>query len=78
MCATLLDGVTVESEGMVAAGALMSPGKTVGARQLWAGMPAKFIRDLRPEELAGMARGVAAYAERAAEMKAQIAAMGSI
>ncbi len=75
MCATLLDGVTVESEGMVAAGALMSPGKRVGKRQLWAGMPAKFIRDLREEELAGMARGVAAYAERAMEMRAQIAAL---
>jgi carbonic anhydrase/acetyltransferase-like protein (isoleucine patch superfamily) len=72
MCATTMDGVVIESEAMVGAGALVSPGKRVGRRQLWAGTPARHMRDLTDEQLAGMARGVAAYAERGAEMRAQL------
>lgn len=72
MCATTMDGVVIESEAMVGAGALVSPGKRVGKRQLWAGMPARYVRDLTEEQLAAMARGVAAYAERGTEMRAGI------
>ncbi len=50
MAATIMDGAVIEKGAMVAAGALVSPGKTVGAGQLWAGTPAKYIRDLTAEE----------------------------
>jgi carbonic anhydrase/acetyltransferase-like protein (isoleucine patch superfamily) len=46
MRATAMDGAKVETHGMLAAGALLTPGKTVVAGQVWAGMPAKFLRDL--------------------------------
>lgn len=51
MGATVMDGSVVESEAMVAAGALVTPGKRVPARQLWAGRPAQYKRGLTAEEI---------------------------
>ena len=51
MGSTLLDGAVVESGAMVAAGALVTPGKRVLKGQLWGGAPARFMRDLRDQEL---------------------------
>lgn len=50
MSATVMDGAVVEEGAMVAAGALVPPGKRVDAGQLWAGTPAKYVRDLTAEE----------------------------
>jgi len=50
--AIILDGAKVESGGQVAAGALVSPGKTVKSGELWAGVPAKKLRDLSDGEIA--------------------------
>ncbi len=50
MRATLMDGTYVETGGMVAAGALLTPGKRVPAGELWAGSPARFMRHLTQEE----------------------------
>lgn len=52
MGATVMDGVVVESQAMVAAGSLVTPGKVVKSGQLWGGSPARYMRDLTPEELA--------------------------
>ncbi|MEI6730091.1 MAG: gamma carbonic anhydrase family protein [Pseudomonadota bacterium] len=52
MHATIMDRVTVESGAWVAAGALVPPGKTIPKGQIWAGNPAKYLRDLTPEEIA--------------------------
>lgn len=52
MRATIMDNVVVESGAMVAAGALVTPGKRIPAGQLWAGSPAKYFRDLTPDEIA--------------------------
>ena len=46
MGAIVLDGAVVKSGAMVAAGALVPPGKTVPSGQLWAGSPAKLMREL--------------------------------
>ncbi|MBF0179606.1 MAG: gamma carbonic anhydrase family protein [Magnetococcales bacterium] len=54
MGAIVLDGAIVESEAMVGAGALVAPGKTVPARELWFGAPAKPLRALAGEEIAAM------------------------
>ncbi len=51
MGAIVMDGAVVESFAMLAAGALLSPGKRIPTGQLWAGRPAKFMRDLKPEEI---------------------------
>ena len=49
--AIVMDGCVIEPDAMLAAGALLAPGKRMGRGQLWAGRPAKYMRDLRPEEL---------------------------
>jgi gamma-carbonic anhydrase len=59
--AIILDGATVESGAQVAAGALVSPGKTVKSGELWAGVPAKKLRDLSAEETAFIAENARWY-----------------
>jgi carbonic anhydrase/acetyltransferase-like protein (isoleucine patch superfamily) len=63
MKACVMDGATVEGGGMVAAGALITPGKRVKKGELWAGSPAKFLRPLRPEEIAYFPESARYYAE---------------
>jgi carbonic anhydrase/acetyltransferase-like protein (isoleucine patch superfamily) len=52
MGSILMDLSIMESGSMLAAGSLLTPGKVVKSGQLWGGSPARYIRDLRPEELA--------------------------
>lgn len=59
----VMDGCVIESDAMLAAGAMLTPGRRIPSGQLWAGRPAKYVRDLGPEELAGMRAGVAHYVE---------------
>ena len=63
--AIVMDGCRIESDGMLAAGAMLTPGKVIPSRQLWAGRPAKYVRDLDDAQLAGMRAGVAHYVELA-------------
>lgn len=51
MGATVLDGAKVEGPSVVAPGALVTPGKVVGAGTMWAGSPATYVRDLTAEEI---------------------------
>lgn len=51
MGATVLDGVVIEDEVMVAAGALVTPGKRLPSRTLWAGNPARQLRELTPAQV---------------------------
>lgn len=50
MGATVMDNATVETGGMLAAGALLTPKKIIGGGELWAGSPAKYFRDLSRDE----------------------------
>jgi carbonic anhydrase/acetyltransferase-like protein (isoleucine patch superfamily) len=59
--AIVMDGCEIEGGAMLAAGAMLTPGKRIPAGQLWAGRPAKYVRDLSEEELAGHRAGVAHY-----------------
>ncbi|MFN7399001.1 MAG: gamma carbonic anhydrase family protein [Sandaracinobacter sp.] len=63
--AIVMDACVIEPEGMLAAGALLSPGKRIGARELWLGRPAKFVRLLDDAEVARNAMGAAGYVELA-------------
>ena len=64
--ACVMDDVVIESGAMVAAGALVTPGKRIPSGQLWAGSPARYMRDLRPEEVEANALNTARYVELAA------------
>lgn len=65
MQACVMDGACIEDEAMVAAGALVTPGKRVPARQLWGGRPAKFMRALTDEDIAGFLHSALHYADLA-------------
>jgi carbonic anhydrase/acetyltransferase-like protein (isoleucine patch superfamily) len=59
--AIVMDGCEIESHGMLAAGAMLTPGRRIPAGQLWAGRPAKYVRDLNEAEVAAQREGVAHY-----------------
>ncbi|MEQ9348988.1 MAG: gamma carbonic anhydrase family protein, partial [Alphaproteobacteria bacterium] len=65
MKACVMDGAIVESGAMVAAGALVTPGKRVRAGQLWAGTPARFMRQVSEIERAYFGWSAANYAKLA-------------
>ena len=46
MGATMQRGSAVESFGILSAGAVLSEGEVVPSGQIWAGAPAKYLRDL--------------------------------
>lgn len=51
MGSKVIDNAVVKTHGMVAAGALISPNKVVDSKQLWAGVPGKFFRELSQQEI---------------------------
>lgn len=71
MRATIMDGVVVESGSMVAAGALVTPNKRVKSGQLWAGSPAKYMRDLTLQETEFLSISAQNYVRLAAEYQAE-------
>ena len=50
----ILDGSSLEENSILMPGSILTPGKTVGSGQLWGGVPAKFVRDLTPQEIASI------------------------
>ena len=72
---TVMDGCVIEGDAMLAAGAILTPNKRIPAGQLWAGSPAKYMRDLTEPAIAGMRMGVAHYVENAKAHKAAIDAL---
>ena len=61
MNATMMSHTTIESGGMLAAGALLTAGKTIKSGELWGGAPAKFMRRLKPGEAAFILESARAY-----------------
>ncbi|MBN8827541.1 MAG: gamma carbonic anhydrase family protein [Sphingobacteriia bacterium] len=51
MGSIILDKAIIESYGMVAAGAVITPGKVVKKGELWAGNPGKLLRNLTDDEM---------------------------
>ncbi len=65
MRSAIIDGAVVESRAMVAAGAMVTPFKRVRSGELWAGSPAKLMRALTEEEIAGFAHSSEHYCQLA-------------
>ena len=72
MGAVVMDDVIIESGAMIAAGAMVTPGKRVPKGQLWAGRPAKYFRDLTPEEIAFIPISAANYVKHVEEYLAEL------
>jgi len=63
--AIVMDDVVVEEEAFVGAGSFVRAGFVVPRRTLVTGVPARVIRELKPEELAWKAEGTREYQELA-------------
>ena len=63
--AIAMNQAVIASDAMLAAGAMLTERKVMGARELWAGRPAKKLKCLDDAAIAGMKLGVAHYAENA-------------
>ncbi|KAK1359894.1 gamma carbonic anhydrase 1, mitochondrial [Heracleum sosnowskyi] len=65
MGATLLDGVIVEKNAMVAAGALVRQNTRIPCGEVWGGDPARFLRKLTEEEIAFIPKSASNYSNLA-------------
>jgi carbonic anhydrase/acetyltransferase-like protein (isoleucine patch superfamily) len=63
--AIVMDGCRIGPDAMLGAGAMLTSGKTMAARELWVGRPAKLLRELPDKAIAGMRVGVEHYVENA-------------
>jgi carbonic anhydrase/acetyltransferase-like protein (isoleucine patch superfamily) len=63
--AIVMDGCEIQSDAMLAAGSMLTPGKRIPSGQLWAGRPARYVRNLTTRELALQQAGVESYVELA-------------
>ena len=61
MAATILDDVVVEGGGMVAAGAMVTPGKRIKKGEVWGGTPAKYMRQMKQSEIDQLPHGTENY-----------------
>jgi len=65
--ARVLDTAVIESDGFLAAGAILTPEKIIRTREMWAGNPAKFVGVLSDEAVEANRKIAPRYADLAAE-----------
>jgi gamma-carbonic anhydrase len=68
--ACILEGAKVERGAMIGAGAVVLPGSVIPSSEVWAGNPAKRLRDLKPEEVAFVPRSASLYSDLAKQHRA--------
>lgn len=61
MGSIVLDGAVVEEKAILAAGTVVPPGRRIPSKQLWAGNPAKFVRNVSDDEVDEMEKQADAY-----------------
>ncbi len=69
--AIVLDACEIGEQSLIGAGALVTPGTVVPPRSLVLGQPAKVVRPLRADELAGLATSAQKYVLNGARYKSQ-------
>jgi len=74
MGAIVLDGAVIEGTGMLAAGAVLTPNRVIGAGELWAGAPASLMRKLEAKD-GFFAQTAPHYAALGAEYRGEYAAL---
>ncbi|UIP07343.1 gamma carbonic anhydrase family protein [Erythrobacter sp. SDW2] len=74
--AIAMNKAVIGSDAMLAAGAMLTEGKVMEPRSLWAGRPAKPLRDLDDAAVMGMRMGVAHYVENARAHRAAVEKLG--
>lgn len=61
----VLDGAVIGREAFIGAGSLVTPNTRIPPRTLCLGRPCKPVRDLRPDELAGLVQSAQHYVDHA-------------
>lgn len=69
MQSLVMDEVIIEDEAMVAAGSMVTSRKRIPRHQLWGGRPARYMRDMTPEEIEYLQISADRYAAIAKEHK---------
>ena len=72
--AIAMNKAVIGSDAMLAAGAMLTENKVMGERELWAGRPAKKLRDLDDAAVMGMRAGVMHYTQNAKDHAEAISA----
>ncbi|MEE4350893.1 MAG: gamma carbonic anhydrase family protein [Pacificimonas sp.] len=75
--AIVMDNAVIETDGMLAAGGMLTPGKTIPAGEVWGGRPAAFMSRLSEERRMKNRRGPAEYAALAQMHRAVVDGAGS-
>lgn len=70
--AVVMNGCVIGSDAMLGAGALLTENKVIGDRELWAGRPARLVRDIDDAMAMGMRMGTAHYVENGRAHRAAI------
>ena len=70
--AIVMDACVIESDAMLAAGALLTPGKRVRRGELWTGRPAAFARPLTTAEIDRNRAAAAGYVDLAMVYRAAV------
>ena len=68
----VMEGSIIETGAILANGTVVPPGRCIPARQVWAGSPARYVRDATYDEQAAAMRLAEEIAATAAEHKAQL------
>lgn len=74
MNAVVMDNVEIGEDSFIGAMSFVKAGSIVAPRSLWAGVPARYVRDLTEAELAWKVRGTAEYQALAARCRAGLIA----
>ena len=72
MGSCLLDESVIEDFAMLAAGSLLTPKKRVPSGQLWGGRPARYMRDLTPEDIDMIKKSAPHYVKLGQDHKVEI------
>lgn len=70
--AVVLNNAVIGADSLVAAGALVTEGKTFPPRSLILGSPAKAVRELTDEEVSNLRANAQSYVERAATYRREL------
>jgi carbonic anhydrase/acetyltransferase-like protein (isoleucine patch superfamily) len=76
MQAVVLNGAKIGRNCLVGAGALVTEGKEFPDNSLILGVPAKVVRTLTEDDIAGMRRNTSGYVERAQYFKTELKRIG--
>jgi carbonic anhydrase/acetyltransferase-like protein (isoleucine patch superfamily) len=76
MGAVVLNGARIGRGALIGAGALVTEGKEIPDGVLAIGRPAKVVRDLSPDEIAGLARAAEGYRANASRFRAGLKVTG--